>query len=60
MTGVVVESVSGLLKDRTVMTKILLAVLLVAVIGSGVAMFAVTKMAAVNTSTAVVYDGGLR
>ncbi|RSM58112.1 methyl-accepting chemotaxis protein [Actinoplanes sp. ATCC 53533] len=49
-----------MIKDRTVMTKILLAVLLVAVIGSGVAMFAVTKMAAVNTSTAVVYDGSLQ
>jgi methyl-accepting chemotaxis protein len=55
-----VESVSGLIKDRTVMTKILLAVLLVAVIGSGVAMFAVEKMAAVNDSTGVVYDGGLQ
>ena len=42
------------------MTKILLAVLVVAVIGAGVALFAVEKMSAVNDSTGVVYDGGLQ
>ncbi len=41
-------------------TKILTAVLLVAVIGSGVAVFALVKMSAVNDSTAAVYDGGLQ
>jgi len=49
----------GLIKDRTVMTKILMAVLLVTVIGSGVAVFAVVRMAAVNASTDLVYDGAL-
>jgi len=42
------------------MTKILMAVLLVAVIGSGVGTFAVAKLAAVNDSTGLVYDGGLQ
>ncbi|MDI6104658.1 methyl-accepting chemotaxis protein [Actinoplanes sp. NEAU-A12] len=41
-------------------TKILTAVLLVAVIGSGVAVFSLVKMSAVNDSTHVVYDGGLQ
>jgi methyl-accepting chemotaxis protein len=49
-----------LIKDRSVITKILTAVLLVAVIGSGVATFALVKMSAVNASTGVVYDGGLQ
>jgi methyl-accepting chemotaxis protein len=63
-----VESVSGsgssgllgLIKDRSVITKILMAVLLVAVIGSGVAVFALVKMSTVNDSTVAVYDGGLQ
>ncbi len=42
------------------MTKILLAVLLVAMIGSGVATFAVVNMAVVNDSTGKVYDDGLQ
>ncbi len=50
----------GLIKNRSVITKILTAVLLVAVIGSGVAVFALVKMSAVNDSTAAVYDGGLQ
>jgi methyl-accepting chemotaxis protein len=49
-----------LIKDRSVITKILMAVLLVAVIGSGVAVFSLAKMSAVNDSTHVVYDGGLQ
>ncbi|GIJ63022.1 chemotaxis protein [Virgisporangium aurantiacum] len=71
-TGGVVGSVSGigrspgrrgllrLITNRKVITKILAAVLLVAVIGSGVAVFSVVQMAAVNASTGVVYDGGLQ
>jgi methyl-accepting chemotaxis protein len=47
----------GLIKDRSVITKILMAVLLVAAIGSGVAVFALVKMSAVNGSTGAVYDG---
>jgi methyl-accepting chemotaxis protein len=54
------SGVLALIKDRTVMTKILTAVLLVAVIGSGVATFAVVKMAGVDASTGVVYNGGLQ
>jgi methyl-accepting chemotaxis protein len=50
----------GLIKDRSVITKILTAVLLVAVIGSGVAVFALVKMSSVNDSTHAVYDGGLQ
>src|SRR5687767_2747896 len=37
-----------------------MAVLLVAVIGSGVAVFALVKMSTVNDSTVAVYDGGLQ
>jgi methyl-accepting chemotaxis protein len=50
----------GLIRDRAVITKILTAVLLVAAIGSGVAVFAVVKMSAVNDSTHAVYDGSLQ
>ena len=41
-------------------TKILAAVVLVAVIGSGIALFAVIEMARVNGNTGVVYDSGLQ
>jgi len=43
-----------------VITKILTAVLLVATIGSGVAVFSLVKMSAVNDSTGAVYDGSLQ
>ncbi|WP_327002283.1 methyl-accepting chemotaxis protein [Dactylosporangium sp. NBC_01737] len=52
---------SGLLRvitNRRVITKILLAVLLVAAIGSGVEVFALSQMAAINGSTGVVHDDG--
>ncbi|BEL04307.1 methyl-accepting chemotaxis protein [Actinoplanes sichuanensis] len=50
----------GLIKDRRVITKILTAVLLAAAICSGVAVFSLVKMSAVNDSTGVVYDDGLQ
>jgi methyl-accepting chemotaxis protein len=50
----------GMIKNRSVITKILTAVLLVAAIGAGVAVFSLVKMSAVNDSTHAVYDGSLQ
>ena len=50
----------GLITNRNVMTKILMAVLLVAAIGSGVSIFAVVEMAVVNHSTGAVYQDGVQ
>jgi methyl-accepting chemotaxis protein len=49
-----------MIKNRSVITKILTAVLLVAAIGAGVAVFSLVKMSAVNHSTHAVYDGSLQ
>ncbi|GAA1594403.1 methyl-accepting chemotaxis protein [Actinoplanes couchii] len=47
----------GWLGDRKVGAKILWAVLVVAVIGTGVSSYAVVKMSAINDSNDVIYDG---
>ena len=47
----------GLITDRKVITKILMAVMLVAAIGAGVGTFAVFEMSSINTDTTAVYQG---
>jgi methyl-accepting chemotaxis protein len=50
----------GLITNRRVITKILLAVGVAAIVSVGVGVFAVVEMGAMNRSTGVVYEGSLQ